>query len=129
MTHLTPNLIGIVVPKDAYDFQVINSVGTYLRYFTKENGITWKAKMIHTSESLKFKIIGTASPEEITFDCEEYVESKISGKLLANIKLFLIYGRRDKIWTINKENSFLSLIESKGITLQENEKLLIIEKL
>lgn len=130
MTHLTQDIYGVVVPKASFDYTILSTCIYFNIPFG--NGIGFNKVEVENTEDLR--ILGTASPEEITFDCEDFVEQSIEGteyKYGGELHPKEYYWDYDcKSYSLESSNqSFLSIIESKGIILKPNDKLLILKKL
>lgn len=136
MVNLTDKIIAVIVPEDAYDFYLSNMrrVGKTTIYFWTAlidkhyDGSNCLSKQGWDIPRNNYKIIGTITKSETNepifdFDCEKYVEP-INDKMYIR---YTDYTRRCK----TKEESFISLLQSKGIFLEElnNKKLLILEKI
>lgn len=144
MINLTDKLIAVIVPEDAFKYKT-EYEDKYTSLLIKQKSkpdnnpysetLTYDDWYYHSclletsrSKSIpKIKIIGTITKsEEFDFDCEEYVEKHELG-----------YGYKDydypnsKAPLDNKEDSFLTLLDSKGIFLEQlnNQKILILEKI
>ena len=125
MIQITDKLIGIVVPEDASEFQIIHE-GTRVAYFLpsyKRFDIPFNCKIVGT-----IKNDGT-----FDFDCEEYVGKTYNGKYYQFLPpgMMRLASMDSSFPYETKEESFISLLNSKGILLEElnNEKLLILEKI
>jgi hypothetical protein len=123
MIELTDKLIAVVVPEDAYDFLYCWG---YLYYTSLKDGMERELSLFDNNQ-IECEIIGTITKSgEFDFDCEKCVEKHELG-----------YGYKDyyypksKAPLDNKEDSFLTLLDSKGTLLEklDNEKILILEKL
>jgi len=122
MTELISRLYGVVVPIDSKNFEK-----------TPRNTLCYKDSLnnIHQHKFVSLQgmeILGTASEKEITFDCEPFVTSiKVCYPSSEGVtrKVFFDYQKKRHDF-LKMENSFLSLIKSKGIELKPNEKLLVL---
>jgi hypothetical protein len=123
MIELTDKLIAVVVPEDAYDFLYYWG---YLYYTSLKDGMERELSLFDNNQ-IECEIIGTITKSgEFDFDCEEYVEVLKDNSGNARMDFTInkwVYG-------LSVENSFISLLQSKGISLGElnNEKILILEK-
>ena len=119
MIQITDKLIAVLVPEDAYNFTRFN--------FGNNHCIQWEVdNKYDDTVQIKsdFNIIGTiAQSGQFDFDCEKYVY--INGSICYNNRV------NHKIPFYSKDLSFLSLLNSKGIFLDQlqNQKVLILEKI
>lgn len=129
LIELTDTLFAVIVPQEAYNFGVkhygvtMDRSGTaFLDWLPGNHRITAIGK-----ERDFFAFLGTIdNNEDFTFDCELYVEQHEMG-----------YGYKDyyypdsKAPLSSKEDSFLTLLDSKGLDVTElaHEKVLIVERL
>lgn len=137
MTHLTQDIYGAILPKHSIDYEIVRCQDDYDKKYLKYDSDKYCGYQNYNTIDLgkeNFEILGTASPEEITFDFEEFVKESIEGseyKYGGELHPKEYYWDYDsRIYYLESaRESFLSLIESKGIILKPNEKLLILKKL
>lgn len=131
MTQLTDNLIAVLVP-DKYPKYWIHWDGVeQVTKLTNDGG--WR----HFQQRLdgnpkEYNIVGIVSKSgEFDFDCEKYVESTNDNPLNASYFNYEIGLFNKNNLEFCKEESFISLLNSKGIFLEklEGQKILILEKL
>lgn len=140
MKQITDKLIAVIVPDLPLKFMLY---GRYLVMgFTTDDQLI-KINKIRRGDVNGFlsipkdfeNIIGTINKDGvIDFDCEMYIEKhpNLNYKDYMISTLSLLKNGWTANWTKNiKEDSFISLLQSKEIFLEElnNEKLLILEKL
>jgi len=126
MIELTNKLTVVLVPEDSYNF---NYSSGYLYYISSKDDLERELDFSNTENN--FNILGTIEKLgefdfEFSFDCSKYVEKHELG-----------YGYKDyvcldsKAPLDNKEDSFLTLLDSKEIFIEElnKQKLLILEKI
>ena len=129
MIELTDKLIAVIVPEDAYDFFYCWG---YFYYTSLKDGMERELSLFDSNQ-IECEIIGTITKSgEFDFDCEKYVlcTDLESHKLFGDGK-WKNYNSEYPYYHETKEESFISLLQSKGIFLGElnNEKILILEKL
>lgn len=130
LTKITDDLWAVQVPVDARQIGFGNHC---LGYKTKmqepedTNGFTHSKEPQYLFCNKDYEILGTVSETEIDFDTAECVESKISGKVLGNSKLYKMYTTGN--WSFFSHNSFRSLLKSKGITPTPETKIVILKKI
>lgn len=120
-TEITDKLIAVIVPfLEGLGLTNERLVWEWLKSNPKENG----------GFNDEFLIIGSVtSNKEFDFDCEKYIKPFYKKDFIwhnYNAKSL------DDAWDCStKEQSFISLLNSKGIFLEElkNQKILILEKL
>jgi hypothetical protein len=134
MIQITDKLVAVLVPDDACEYSInhpnletedIEDIYTILRCWHKKGLSTIE---LSDDTNLKFKIIGTITKSgEFDFDCETYIRRV--ERFDTNIKHFTDYTNT-KQFLISKKSSFISLLHSKGVVLEEldTKKLLILEK-
>jgi hypothetical protein len=109
MRQITDNIIVLIVPNEAHDFGFMkhnNSLFYWLNNSRTISGGKGGMQKMEVDVNL-LKIIGTINKlGEFDFDCQKYIEFK-------------------------DDNSFLSLLNSKGIFLEKlnEQKILIVEKI
>lgn len=122
MTQLTDKLIAVLLPEDAYDFDLKIK---FLKYkFLENNQINILKDFKYSKNS--YKILGTVTKDNIDFDCEKYVEKCLNSFSYINYKS----KNQPSVFRTKKE-SFISLLNSKGLFLDklDNQKILILEKI
>jgi hypothetical protein len=137
MIELTNKLIAVTVPGDAYDFRVWDD---YSRFKQNKDISNLVFKVNSSKEltyielgNLTYSIVGTITKlGNFGFDCTDYVGKPFNGKYYE----FLPSGMM-RVASLNhsfpfgtKEESFISLLNSKGILLEQlnDQKLLILER-
>jgi hypothetical protein len=131
MMQITNELLAILMPNKSINHKLVKfkthaviNYTDFLRdgspYNASENNGNWNVEL------LNYKIVGTISKDgEFEFDCERYVE-----KAKYTSTLWKDYRVDETNAFDKKEHSFISLLQSKGIPVEElNMKLLILEKL
>jgi len=89
-----------------------------------EEPIRMVARTPEGGKIFDFKILGEVTKYEISFDVEDVVECYDKKE-----DLFYCF-EQNKPYYLSKNNSFRSLLQSKGVDLnKENVKLIILEKL
>jgi hypothetical protein len=135
MIQLTDKLIAVVIPevKDNRYFKLWDDSERkeWIIECQHENGDISIIKNLGNIDG--YYIIGTVTKSgEFDFDCEKYVlcTDLESHKLFGDGK-WKNYNSEYPYYHETKEESFISLLQSKGISLGElnNEKILILEKL
>lgn len=125
MIQITPNTYGIIVPIEINKFKIVElhfSGKIVLRSLFDDNSVFMDYELLRDTD---FGIIGTVTNEEIKFD----VESHIGNKNYVGGKVYKDYLKTNQNGHLtDKNDSYRSLLKSKGIELKETEKLLIIEK-
>ncbi len=128
---ITDKLLAILMPNKSVNHKIVKfkthaviNYTDFLRdgspYNISTNYGDWNVEL------LKYKIVGTISKyKEFDFDCENYVEKVMNEQHYQNYNYKSVIER----WVKTKEESFISLIQSKGIPVDKlNMKLLILEK-
>lgn len=117
-------LYCVEVPKDAEDLQIITffDKNKAIMFVVNEPGYYETGFRPIGKEDLE--ILGTIDSEEISFDVEPYLE--IHRKHFG-IKVFKTYEGIVQ-GTDDKREAFCSLLQSHGIEIKQNTKLLILEK-
>lgn len=136
MTQLTDKLIAVLVPEDAKEINN-NLISHQIDYNHIVNSPFGNLKfrdsiILENFWDEQFKIIGTITLSgEFDFDCEKYVESTNDNPLNASYFNYEIGLFNKNNLEFCKEESFISLLNSKGIFLEklEGQKILILEKL
>jgi hypothetical protein len=141
MIQITNKLTAVIVPEDAYEFHLSNN-----RHVDKTTIYFWSAmidkhhdrtnclsKQAWDIPENKYEIIGTITKVgKFDFECEKYVENDLH---LSTDGLAFFKNYKDVISCIysyeTPEESFISLLQSKGISFDElnNQKILILEKI
>lgn len=133
-TKLTDKLIAVIVPQNSKNHSLLkfktHAVIEYVQWL--KNGKEFNASENIGGlnvELLNYKIIGTITKSgEFDFDCEKYVKTANS----LGEEYYKDYNNSTKSGTyFSKEESFISLLNSKGIFLEKlnNQKILILEKI
>ena len=135
MINLTDKLVAVLVPQD-FEIQKYGALDA-------RNNVIWgrlsdkRSYTIPLDDKIvnipygepKPKIIGTITKSgKFDFSCEKYVEKANS----LGEEYYKDYNNSTKSGTyFTKEESFISLLNSKGIFLEElnNQKILILEKI
>lgn len=107
MIHLIGNLYSVEVPSD-YILK-IEPRNEYISYTSREENLKFdgESQLNYVPIGFDFKIIGEVSKYEISFDVDPYVEE------LEPVRYRDYLGNRE--WFAMKNNSFRSLLQSKGI--------------
>lgn len=120
------NLIAVLVPDEYNKFKISGT-----NYLCGAEEKAWQAIPPRLDDGY-YNIIGTINLlGEFDFDCEEYVDCLPSGFGPNGEYKYRHYGDRADSRFKTKEESFISLLNSKGILLDElnNQKILILEKI
>lgn len=119
-------LHGILVPIEAE-----NSTIEKLYIFSDANkqfGIIFNENTklgVIPIESSDYEILGTASLTKITFDCEPYVEKYYFDRY-RNYEVD-VRMQFEKVIKYSDKQSFYSLLKSKGLSPNDNFKVLILK--
>jgi hypothetical protein len=144
MINLTDKLIAVLVPEKSKNHNLLkfktHAVIEYIQWLSDDKEFNASENIGGLNvELLNYKIIGTItkSGEFEGFDCEEYVEKsrikKSWNDFMSEVYKNYMTPETQLIskYCDTKEESFISLLNSKGIFLEElnNQKILILEKL
>ena len=130
-TKLTDKLIAVLIPKEHYKLWLNQFVNASVGYYDNKS---YQNKIIF-QQAFQFKIIGTVTKSTksncpiFDFDCEKYVERLDNENSYKDYELELT---RDCEYILKtKEESFITLLNSKGVFLEQlnNQKILILERL
>lgn len=138
ITQITETLYAIPVPTEAHSFTAHNAESNYrgkTNYLSeiwcrKDN---YSERIYSIDDNVDIKIIGTVTQEEIDFDCEPHVKPSIDlpeykyGGEIHPKETYWDYESKT-FWMDCSDDSFRSLLSSKGIKPTKETKLLIIEK-
>lgn len=120
-TPLNDKLVAVEVPEGS----IKHSLHSGKVIFQKSNGSMDKI-LLNTNnlETGTYSILGTCSPQDVSFDPEPYLK-KIT---FPNEPVyFKSYGDTDSVATTDKLASFRSLLQSKGLDIEKH--YLVIEKI
>jgi hypothetical protein len=126
MIELTDKLIAVIVPDEYNKFKISGT-----NYLCGAEQTAWQA-LPPRLDVASYNIIGTVNLlGEFDFDCEKYIlcTDLESHKLFGDGK-WKNYNSEYPYYHETKEESFISLLESKNVKLENlnNQKLLILEK-
>jgi hypothetical protein len=147
MIELTDNLIAFLVPEDSYDFRVWDDFSRF-RHNKAISNLVFKVKSWNESTYTElgdpsYKIIGTITRSgEFDFDCKDHViwddwsdDYELGSKGCYRDYLNFdenedIINYDERVGEATKEESFISLLELNGISLEKlnNQKILIVQK-
>lgn len=126
-------LYCVEVPKDAFQFEKeIEKEDDWFQLLwhdtikDEESGFYGECVELNEDIGFDFEILGEIDSEQISFDVELYVKSKykVTSSSFQCTRYFNYLENEFK--EIYKNDSFRSLLQSHGIQIKENTKLLIL---